>query len=230
MFPAKYRVGATATLKRQDGLDKVFHYHLGHNIVRPKKSEQPIPKIAVYSYTRSSGYIPNYLKEIITRRGSLLSMLARNEERTAVIAHLGNELISSGRQTLIVSERTTHLKKLRELFIHEYKYDPSKVGLYIGSTSKKERERVATECKCILATTSMLSLGTDIPTLRGLVFGTPLSQVAQPVGRIRRLCENSSFPLVVDIVDHAYPETERWYRGRRKFYDSIGCEVHHITS
>ena len=227
MFPARYRIGATATLKRPDGLEEAFLCHLGRHIIKPPESVQPVPKVAIYRYKYTSGKIPHYLHDSISRRGVLLSKLAGNEHRTSVIAELTNQLVESGRQTLVVSERIPHLELLREMVIG-YGYDDQEVGLYLGRTSTKERQRVATECRCILATTNMLSLGTDIPTLRGLVFATPISQVAQPVGRIRRIKEGLKVPFVVDLLDMAYDETVGWYRNRMQFYMSIGCELHAV--
>lgn len=223
MFPARYRIGATATLKRSDGMEEVFLSHLGRRTIRPKKSTQPIPRIIVYSYPFTSGRIPGYLTEAIMRRGSLFTMLARNSHRTRILAQLIKQVIDSDRQTLVVSERTEHLRKLKKI-LQEFGYAESKLGLYLGRTSDKERERVSKECICILATTSMLSLGTDIPTLRGIVFATPVSYVEQPIGRICREGETIE-PVVIDFLDIEYPEAMRWYQTRQKFYNSKRCEV-----
>jgi len=64
----------------------------------------------------------------------------------------------------------------------------------------------------------MLALGTDIPTLRGLVFATPLSDAEQAIGRICRLRADTKSPIVIDLVDVTYRETQGWLQGRRKLY------------
>lgn len=229
MFPAKHRIGATATLNRSDGLESAFLVHLGSTIIRPDISEQPVPEVAVYTYKTGSGRIPSYLQETISRRGVLLSKLAKNNKRSMVIAKFAAQLVDSGRQTLVVSERIPHLKQIYQYML-QMGVDESDLGFYLGATKKKERVRVAKECRCILATMSMLSLGTDIPTLRGLVFATPVSQIAQPVGRIRRINPELKDPFVVDFYDSDYEECTRWMRNRRKFYESIGCQVHYIDN
>jgi type I site-specific restriction endonuclease len=71
----------------------------------------------------------------------------------------------------------------------------------------------------------MLSLGTDIPTLRGLVFATPLADVEQAIGRICRICADTQKPIVIDFVDVQYKETMGWYQGRLKFYRRKDLEV-----
>lgn len=223
MFPARYRIGATATLSRPDGMEQVFLSHLGRRTIKPAMSSQPIPKVIVYSYPFTSGRIPNYLHEAITRRGVLFSLFADNKHRTRILAQLIKQVIDSDRQTLVVSERKHHLEELKEI-LEEFGYAENKIGLYLGSTSDKERTRVSKECICILATTSMLSLGTDIPTLRGIIFATPVSRVEQPIGRICRI-GFAVEPIVIDFLDETYPEAMRWYRTRQKFYSSKRCEV-----
>lgn len=229
MFPAKYRLGATATLYRQDGLDDVFFLHLGHEVIKPRKSIQPVPRVAVHTYYQSSGRIPDWAHDTIPRRGILLSKLADNLGRTKMISQLTARVISSGRQTLVVSERIPQLELIKKILVKFHGVPERAVGMYLGKTSKAERRRVASECDCILATTSMLTLGTDIPTLRGLIFATPQSDVAQAMGRIRRINPELSRPFVVDIVDSVYPEAMRWFNKREKFYQTKGCDVHFIT-
>ena len=219
MFPAKYRLGATATLRRSDGMAKVFYSHLGNEVIKPLKGDQPEPKIIVVKYPRSSGKIPPWAKQTIKRRGVLLSLLTDNYDRTNWIVKLTAELANSGRQTLVLSERVHQLCSIKsKLTTSGFGLFPKEVGLYVGGTSDKERKRIARECKVVCATTSMLSLGTDIPTLRGLVFATPLADAEQAIGRICRICANTRDPIVIDLVDVTYRETQNWLRGRRKLY------------
>jgi superfamily II DNA or RNA helicase len=229
MFPAKYRIGATATLKRSDGLERVFYSHLGRSVVRPEKSEQPVPKVGVYYYTHTSGSIPSWIKGKINRRGVLFTLLSKNDHRTGKIASFADELVRSGRQTLVLSERIPQLEDIRNVLLGKYGMEDSKVGMYLGKTSDKEKKRVANECTCILATKGMMDIGTNIPTLRGFILATPLSGVAQPIGRIRRVKEGLKEPFVVDVVDSFYPEAVGWFRKRRKYYEYKQCSVNYIS-
>lgn len=225
MFPAKYRLGATATLRRSDGMAKVFYSHLGNEVIRPLRGDQPIPKIVVVKYPKSSGGIPHWANTKVKRRGVLFSALAKNAERVDWIAQLANELYSTGRQTLVLGERIAQLESIIKFLVQRYKVDKGDIGLYIGKTTAKERKRIAENCKIIMATTSMLSLGTDIPTLRGLVFATPLADVEQPIGRICRICANTQTPIVIDFVDSHYSEARGWYQARLKLYKRKDWEV-----
>ena len=225
MFPAKYRLGATATLRRADGLAKVFYSHLGKEVISPLIGNQPVPKIVVVKYGKSSGKIPHWARGKVKRRGVLFSLLAKNADRNGWIADLANQLYVTGRQTLVLGERIAQLAIVKDALHRIYDVPKEEVGMYIGSTPPKERERIAEKCKIICATTGMLSLGTDIPTLRGLVFATPLSDVEQAVGRICRTSANTQSPIVIDLVDSTYNETNGWLHGRRKLYERKGWEV-----
>lgn len=225
MFPAKYRLGATATLRRADGLAKVFYSHLGKEVISPLKSEQPQPKIIVVRYGKSSGSIPKWCRSKIQRRGSLFSLLSENSERTGWIASFAHQVYSTGRQTLVLGERIQQLRAVIHALSDIYDVPRREMGLYIGKTSDSDRRRIAKECKIICATTSMLALGTDIPTLRGLVFATPLADVEQAIGRICRVCPDTLSPVVIDIVDSTYKETNGWLQGRLKLYGKKGWET-----
>jgi len=225
MFAAKYRLGATATLRRADGLATVFYSHLGREVIKPLIGGQPDPKIVVVKYNKSSGKIPHWANSKVKRRGVLFSLLAENPERIDWIARLTHEVYDTGRQTLVLGERIAQLESIIKFLTMQYGVDKKEIGLYIGKTSPTERNRIAENCKIILATTSMMSLGTDIPTLRGLVFATPLADVEQPIGRICRICADTKEPVVIDLVDTQHKEAFGWYQGRLKLYKRKDWEV-----
>jgi type I site-specific restriction endonuclease len=204
---------------------KVFYSHLGNRVIKPLKGDQPTPKIVVVKYPKSSGKIPHWANTKVKRRGVLFSSLANNPERVDWIAQLANDLYSTGRQTLVLGERIAQLESIIKFLTIKYKVAKKDIGLYIGKTTAKERKRIAENCKLIMATTSMLSLGTDIPTLRGLVFATPLADVEQPIGRVCRICHDTKKPIVIDFVDTFYKESMGWYQGRLKLYKRKDWEV-----
>jgi len=225
MFPAKYRLGATATLRRADGLSRVFYAHLGENVIKPLRGDQPKPRIVVVKYPVTSGKIPHWANTKVKRRGVLLSCLANNLERNTWVSKLTSEVYSTGRQTLVLGERIHQLMDISVILQEEYGVPADDIGIYIGSTPAAKRKYIAENCKIILATTGMLALGTDIPTLRGLVFATPLADAEQATGRICRFCNDVSDPVVIDIVDTTYLETTRWHRGRLALYKKQNWRV-----
>lgn len=287
MFPARFRIGATATLKRQDGMESVFYEHLGRRIVTLSKSTQPVPTVARVEYPRSSGYVP-YFKGVdatvkarvlgaflkhkvkgaekavsnaflqhdweartdslmalcggngkleatvrhilrlndVYMRAKLFSLLSDNKHRNQQIAHYANVLAKSKRQTLVIGDRIPQLEAIHDILTQTYGYPEKEIGLYLGRTKKKERERIASECSIILATMKMMDIGTDIDTLRGLVFATPVAEITQVVGRIRRINPELPEPFVVDFVDTKYKAALRWASRRMRFYRKVKAIVH----
>lgn len=226
LYPAQHRIGATATLRRADGMSKVFYSHLGDTTIKPKKGDQPEPKIIIVKYLGKSGKIPSWAQAKMQRRGILFSLLSSNMDRLDWVAYYTKQLYDTGRQTLVLGERIIPLEKLISMLTSKrYGIPKEKIGLYIGKTSIKRRNEIADKCSIIVATTSMLSLGTDIPTLRGLVFATPLADAEQPIGRICRFSNVEHSPVVVDLVDMSHKDCFIWHRARLRLYEKKGWEV-----
>jgi len=228
IFPAKYRLGCSATLDRADGMDVLFRYHLGRNEIVVKK-EMPAPKVIVYKYSGNSGQIPKYLKEVTYRRASLFSMLAKNQDRNMVIANFAKQL-SAKRQTVVLTERKQMTKDIKQILISKFDCDSRDVGIYVYETSKAEKKRIGEECSIILATTKMMNEGTNIPSLRALIYATPLSgpSIQQPLGRIRRIKEGVEDPVVLDFVDTQYKEAKRWFNSRMQKYRSWNFKIEQL--
>jgi superfamily II DNA or RNA helicase len=218
MFASKHRIGASATLDRQDGLENVYYYHLGKNIITTEKKTQPNPKVFKYEYNVLSGRYPKWLdkNDRVKCRAMLLSMLAKNDDRNSKIAQFAKTLVDKGMQTLVIGDRIDQLVRIQKEMI---KMGCEGTGLYIGKTPEAEKRRLEKEATCILATMKMLEVGIDIDTLRGLIFATPKSDVKQVVGRIRRINPKVLDPVVIDIVDIAHKETIRWYDSRASWYN-----------
>jgi len=223
MFKAKHRLGASATLERQDGTEDVYFYHLGKNIISSEKKTQPKPRVFFHHYEKSSGRVPSWVDKYdpIKLRASILTMLSKNKERNEQIADFAGTLMDKGLQTLVIGDRIAQLQEIQK-YLKEKGY--TNTGLYIGKTPDAEKRRIEKEADCILATLKMLEIGIDIDTLRGLVFATPKSDVHQVVGRIRRINPNVPLPVVVDIID-PYPETKRWATKRKRFYEEQAFTV-----
>jgi len=225
MFTSKYRLGVSATVARQDGMDIVFRLHLGRNEITLKNNTQPIPKVLVFKYAKSSGVVPRYAASQATyKRAALLNLLAVNADRCDKICSMAVQL-AEGRQVVILSERKKMLALMKKILIDRYNQSPDSVGVYIGETPQKEKDRVTKNCRIILASQQMLSEGSDIPTLRALILSTPITSVVQPVGRIRRIREGVRDPIVIDVVDTNYIECVRWHKKRLVEYKDMKCVI-----
>lgn len=234
MFPAKYRIGTSATLERTDGMHEVFQHHIGQYFLKGRDVGRMTPKILIHEFNKSSGKLWMGSAKL-NRRGMLLSKLANNPQRNALIAKYTKLIYNSGRRCVILSDRKEQLVTLRNLMFKMHGVPLSETGMYVRSAptgngkqrkiSDTELKRVATDCKILFATYGMMGIGTDIPDLAGLVYATPQSQVEQSKGRIERLCEGKLEPIVVDIIDTAYQDTMRWANARKRQYRSAGSKI-----
>ena len=107
----------------------------------------------------------------------------------------------------------------------------------------EEELHEAERARVIFATFQMCSEGVDIPALDTEILVSPVSDIQQANGRIRRICkpepekcahycpwragvcEGKPDPIVADIVDLGIPLASKRERYRRDYYDSLGTVV-----
>jgi len=243
MFPAKYRIGLSATMERKDGLSEVFKRSVGECMLVASKTSRLKPNVIIHQVKYSSGYVhPKSPK--LNRRGMLLSRLAANPARNKLIARYAQLLSNSDRRCAIMSDRTQQLLDIRELLRSHCGFKFSEVGMFVrriplpkkGKEKQKyrelaqsERDRSASDCKIMLATYQMMDLGTDIPSLSGLIYATPHSEIIQSKGRIERFLTGKKNPILVDIVDSFYPDCVGWGIERERQYRKEGLKISRIN-
>ena len=143
-----------------------------------------------------------------------------------------------------MSDRTQQLLDIRELLRSHCGFKFSEVGMIVrriplpkkGKEKQKyrelaqsERDRSASDCKIMLATYQMMDLGTDIPSLSGLIYATPHSEIVQSKGRIERFLTGKKNPILVDIVDSFYPDCVGWGIERERQYRKEGLKISRIN-
>lgn len=107
----------------------------------------------------------------------------------------------------------------------------------------REELREAERARVIFATYQMTAEGVDIPAVDTEFLVTPIADVEQAVGRVRRFClpeqekcahlcpwragecQGKPGPIVCDLVDVGIPLASRRERYRREFYESLGATV-----
>jgi len=210
-----YTLRLSGTMKRKDGLSKVFEYFIGP-IVHKEKTD-----ITTEVLIKSIKVDFNNFDKIKTDfRGNPLYSVMINEldciERNQFIAELiKNELNINPAQQIMILSNTKNL--LNNLYLEIIKFENEEnVGYYLGGM--KENKLKDTESKkIILATYAMASEGLDIKTLTTLIMATPKSDVCQSVGRILR--SKHSRPLVIDIIDN-HQVFQNQYKKRCVYYNS----------
>ncbi len=227
-------IGLTATLKRKDGLTKVFLWYLGdvaYSNVKQLKGESGTVKTRIIRYYDSC---KEYSQEIVMFRDKLnvarmINNICEYPARTTLICTLIKEILEDEplRRILILSDRKAHLNALNASIRENITQD---VGFYIGGMKEKSLKE-SEQKKIIIATFAMSSEGLDIKGLDTLILASPKSDPIQSCGRILRdkpECRKH-VPLIIDIVDmfSIFPrqgaKRERYYKSQK--YDIVEQEV-----
>jgi superfamily II DNA or RNA helicase len=244
-FSARYRLGLTATPRRKDGAENVFFWHVGEIIYKAKTEALSVKARRVYTdFSVNSDKIPV---------PTFLNMMAANQFRNRLIVDRLTEAVDAGRKILVMGERLEGLENIKLDF--ENRRPDVVTGLYVGewfvstedkgkkigrrkATRKKRKvkrdELVESEkAQVIFATKQMVEEGLDIWDLDTLFLASPLSDVEQAVGRIRRRPpkgKSKKEPIVVDFVDHETVLGRKRLKYRERFYKSIGALAEQQTS
>lgn len=232
MFPAKYRIGMTASATRADGLHVIFEENLAQFKLKCSNTKTLSPTVILHVFKESSGVLPSYLKDL-QKRGVLISNLASNPIRNNIIANYAAKSYNSNRATLVISDRKEQLKQLEQLLTKVYKVPKKEIGYFVRSLDGKnmkeaEKKNSADNCQIILATYGMMSRGTDIQRLETLILATIRSDLRQTLGRIERFMENKASPILIDLIDSFYPSAVNSAKSRIQFYKSRGLTIKEV--
>ncbi len=188
------RIGLTATVLREDGLDPVYRYHIGEPFYTDI-SQDLIPDIY---FQRTPVEIDLDLCKIndkvnIPRLRTIVGTnLSANTFRYWHLKAAADE----GRKILVLSHSKAQLKLMHALF-------PGS-GLIVAETNKQQRMRVLRESKICFAIAKLGSEGVDDDSLDLLFWLTPfrsLIALQQSMGRIQRQRAGKSRPVMVFFED-----------------------------
>lgn len=218
-FPAKYRIGLSATPRRKDRAEAVFFYHIGP-VIFEGKERRLMPSVrkvrTAFRIVRTPTFNPGLISFNL-----LLRFMCANVPRNQLIINQLILAVKAGRKVFVLSHRLVHLKRLHELFTKMWKAEdgalPS-VGYHVGGMTERDRESAA-RCRVLFATVQYVSEALDIPDLDTLFLTTPMSDIEQAAGRILRPYEGKKNPIIVDFIDvhiqkcvDAAASRERQYR------------------
>ncbi len=232
-IPARYILGLSATPYRKDGLEKIMFLQCGpirHEILPSEVSALP-KEVSIYEtslvFPEGLGRQPPY--------HVLIHHLVQNEARNNLIATKVTEVLEQNRFPLLVSDRKDHLELLQQL-IKSMNPDVELVVLE-GTLTNKQRKtaferitefKLANKKIMIMATSSLIGEGFDLPALDTLIFATPLSfegRLIQYAGRIHRESPNKASAQIIDFVDSYSAMFLKMYRGRINTYRKMGYKI-----
>jgi superfamily II DNA or RNA helicase len=236
MFPAKLRLGLSATPKRADGKELLVTAHVGPIRVATE-AELMVPKVqrfrSGWRCPRRPVKLDDGTVEYVTipheagKLAHIEKIIAADPERNELIARLIAMAREKGRKIAVFSTLHDHLKSIKRLCHETHGISGREMGFYVGATTKAEKDKREKEkLKPILFTTyNMMGEGTSIDWLDTAILAMPRANVAQPVGRIRREYEDKRFPVVMDVLDDDSPVLAKFGHARLKWFKSIGAEV-----
>jgi len=219
-FPAAYRLLLTATPRRRDGAEDVFFYHGAPITYVAKTESRRIHVRTLYSDAKLHDIKRGKYEVKVGAFNSaqIINQICADKERTRSIVDDLVEAVRQERKIMVVSARLDHLREMMEQsrrILQEIRlpFEPI-LDAYTGewftgevweTTTKSHRrgepklakrsdedlER-AERANLIFATSQMVLEALDIPPLDVMVLTTPISDVEQAVGRIRRQCVASA--------------------------------------
>ena len=219
-FPALYRLWASATPDRSDGLTNMIFTTGG-------------PILHVIDQCQVPTLTPDLLVVETAYQGQgeyteLISNLVQDDRRNSLIVRtIAAE--ARGNYSLVLSERIEHLEKLRAML--RIALPDMVIEILTGNMKKRERkelmDRVKTREVDILLATQLAREGLDILHLNRLFLTTPkraAGATQQEIGRIMRPCEGKHDALVVDFWDSKSPMLKGQFYARREVYQKLGME------
>jgi len=222
----KHMLGLSATPTRDDGLTKVFEWHLGKPVYWEKRREaDETVSVEIMRFTSDDieyTEVPtNFRGEVILAR--LLTKIVNCMKRNIYIADKLKELIKEpARRILVLSERISHLEDLEALL----KPTGCVMGYYIGGMKTATRELAAENAQILWATYAMASEAMNIKTLNCVLMASPRRKIEQSTGRIlrQRPEERKVDPIIVDVVD-VHRSMQSQSRIRIAYYKKCGYKV-----
>lgn len=224
-MPARYRLGLTATPNRPDGLTPILHWHLGPTCW--EITNEHLISMGLIMAPRIEWLFTGWNIEQHLEWSALVTRMAEDPDRNQLILERVKELVQDGRQVLVLSGRVNHCLSLAE----SLQEDGIEAAPLVGKMTKKARAEVIEAARngtmSVITATTIADEGLDIPNLEAVVLTTPTKskgRIQQRIGRVMRICENKSQPIVVDLVDGSYP-ARQMAKNRSRLYRSLGCDL-----
>lgn len=188
------RIGLTATVQREDGLDPIYRYHIGEPFYSDIRQDL-IPHVFFQKTTASINF------ESAIRNGTvhvqlLRGLLAKDYHGTTARYWAIKEALDQGRKILCLSHSKAQLRMFHALF-------PGS-GLIDGDTPKSERLNILRSSQLCFAIARLGSTGVDDDRLDMLVALTPfrsLIALQQSIGRVQRAHPEKPHPIVMVFQD-----------------------------
>lgn len=226
---AKYVMGLTATLKRQDGQEPIVTMQLGP--IRMKIDAKMLSSSRGFSLTVIPRYTTFAMPESSLNPGiqEIYHHLVQDEARNTMIFDDLLKSLDDGRSPLLLVERTAHA----DYFERRLRNFAKNVIVLRGGVGKKQREAVREQIAAIsdneervfIATGKLIGEGFDDARLDTLFLVHPISwsgTLQQYAGRLHRSHANKDEVKIYDYIDFQVPMLMSMFKKRAKGYRKMG--------
>ena len=231
---AKYVYGLTATPTRQDGRHPIIYMHCGkirYRVDAKKEAEaRPFDHFIIPRFTRFQK--PAHQDEGKWGINKIYEDIQNDELRNSLIIHDVITSVEQGRNPIILTGRTDHVKYLADKLSLSIKNVIPLIGSATPKQSREALQNVAdipdNEPFVLVATGKYVGEGFDMPRLDTLFLAMPISwkgTLQQYAGRLHRLYEGKKEVQVYDYVDVHVATLEGMYQKRLKGYAGIGYKA-----
>jgi superfamily II DNA or RNA helicase len=231
---AKYIYGLTATPIRKDGHQSIIFMQCGpvrfKDDAKKQAAKRPFEHYVVPRFTSLRVPLDKIEKEVSIQE--LYSEIVTNELRNQLIIDDIVKSFHSGRNCLVLTERTAHVALLAERLRERI---PDVIVVTGGMGTKETREIMeriseapADKPLTLVATGKYIGEGFDEPRLDTLFLVMPISwkgTLQQYAGRLHRLFETKKEVQIYDYVDIHVRMLEKMYHKRLNGYASIGYQA-----
>lgn len=221
-FPGD-RWGLSATPKRYDGMEQVFHLHMG-GISYQYLEQELVPQVSMIDLNTElfgSYYLWNG-KPNIPR---IITDLAENDYRNGSIISFLETAASYGRKILVLGERLNQL-----YYLHENSHGIKSKSLCVGAVKPEER-KIALTKDVIFASQQIAKEGLDKPDLDTLAILIPFGnegRLQQSSGRILRDHKGKKSPRILVFYDSSIQIMLAFQRKMKRWFIHNGYTVSEV--
>ena len=229
---ARYIVGLSATVTRQDGHHPIIFMQCGPVRYRVDDRQQASARPFTHNViVRRTNFTLPAQPENMPEPGiqDIYAMLAEDGPRNQMIIEDVLAAVHSGRSPVLLTERREHLSYFAEALKGRIK----NIIILAGGMGRKQRNSVMEQLRSIpdeeerliLATGRYLGEGFDDARLDTLFLALPIAwrgTVAQYAGRLHRSYDRKNEVVIYDYVDDQVPVLAGMFGKRKKGYRAIG--------
>lgn len=197
---AYYKIGVTATAKREDGNELKFTAALG-SIIKISSIKELI-KLGILAKPTIRYIQAPQVKQGDTYAEAYKNQITLNTARNKLIAQEALKIVKTGDNVLICVKQIKHGKTLEQMipgskFVH-------------GTTKAEDRQKTMNDFKngkLMVIISTLLSEGVDLPELRALIMasgGKSETNQIQTIGRALRTTKDKKTALIIDVLDNGH--------------------------